>query len=263
MIAINKLGTIDLDIVECNPIVFKGRLYLMEYIRAAGPHGPSHSYYGNTTGKPYCRFRDMTTGQSFSPPFGIDWCFGCAFVENDHIAVTVTKHWGANGHYIIESDDMINWSEPRLVFASPDHGCYNSSMCKAGNKYVNALEFAKHELSPSGDLQCEMFFVESTDLVNWQPASTKVQIEGAPMLRFHDDWYFYFHIGGSYKDGFTNRVARSRDLKTWESAPAPVLKFDDDDRKIHPLSNLTSQQLEAVKSSADINVSGLEPPCDI
>ena len=131
-------------------------------------------------------------------------------------------------------------------------------MCKAGNKYVNALEFAKHELSPSGDLQCEMFFVESNDLVNWHPVSTNVQIEGAPMLRFYDDWYFYFHIGGNYKDGFTNRVARSRDLKTWESAPAPVLKFDDDDRKIHPLSNLTNQQLEAVKNSANINVSDMD-----
>ena len=149
MIKINKLGTIDLDIVESNPVVFKNKLYLMEYIRSVGPGGPSHAYYGNQTGIPYCRFRDMDNGQTFTPPFGQGWVFGCAFVENDHIAVTVTRHWGAEGHYIIESDDMVNWSDPRLIFASKDHGCYNTSMCKAGDKYVVAQEMAAHELSPS------------------------------------------------------------------------------------------------------------------
>ena len=44
---IRKLGTIDLDLVETTPIVFKGRLYRFEYVR--------ERYWAGTTGKSYFR----------------------------------------------------------------------------------------------------------------------------------------------------------------------------------------------------------------
>ena len=45
---ITKLGTIDCDLVETTPVVFKGTLYRFEYVRA--------QYSGNPTGKTYFRF---------------------------------------------------------------------------------------------------------------------------------------------------------------------------------------------------------------
>ena len=40
-----KLGTIDTDIVEATPIVFKGKVYRFEWVRK--------DYHGNTLGVPY------------------------------------------------------------------------------------------------------------------------------------------------------------------------------------------------------------------
>ena len=116
MIRIEKKGTIDLDIVESNPIIFRGRLYLVEYIRQRGEDGPSRSYHGNRFGKPYCRFRAWDDLQQFSAPFGIGYCFASAFAENDHIAVTVTERW-ADGLYCSNST-YGQLSEPRPIFRS-------------------------------------------------------------------------------------------------------------------------------------------------
>ena len=53
---IRKLGTIDCDLVETTPVVFKGRLYRFEYVRSR--------YAGNTTGDSYFRFVDHESGAS-------------------------------------------------------------------------------------------------------------------------------------------------------------------------------------------------------
>ena len=46
-IRLKKLGTFDLFIVEANPIVFKGKLWMMEYIRW---ERPDKKYRFNETG---------------------------------------------------------------------------------------------------------------------------------------------------------------------------------------------------------------------
>ena len=64
-IEIKKLGTFDPDIVEINPVVFKGKLWLMEYIRNFDK--PHHRYYANQTGDSYFRFLSLEDYRTVYP----------------------------------------------------------------------------------------------------------------------------------------------------------------------------------------------------
>ncbi len=66
-IRLRKLGTFDIFIVEANPIVFKGKLWLMEYIRW---ERPDKKYRFNDTGDSYFRFLDMGDMKTVTPSFG-------------------------------------------------------------------------------------------------------------------------------------------------------------------------------------------------
>ena len=112
-IEIRKLGTFDLDIVEINPVVFKGKLWLMEYIRNFDK--PHHRYYANHTGDSYFRFRSLEDYRTVTPSFGKGLHFGNAFVHNDKVIVTAVENWGMSRFYQMESDDLIHWTEPRVI----------------------------------------------------------------------------------------------------------------------------------------------------
>lgn len=262
MITCKKLGTIDRDIVESNPIVFKGKVYLMEYIRYHDPAGgaPSKSYHGNLLGNSYCRLRDLED-MSCSEPFGIGFCFGCAWSDGDHIAVTVTDTWGGEGFYILESDDMIHWSDPRALYVNKDLCCYNSSMCKAHGRYINLLEVGPRLKKVDCVAQNYNIFAASDDLVNWEIIPGHAPLQGWT-LRFYDQWYFLMGLQGNYQTGFTTHIFRSRDLKNWESSPQnPIFSYDGNDRIIHPLAQLDEAQKEEIASAVNINVSDVDM-CD-
>ncbi|HOG52213.1 MAG TPA: hypothetical protein PKY10_16615, partial [Lentisphaeria bacterium] len=101
-----KLGTIDLDTVETNPIVFRGRLYRFEYIR--------ERYHANVLQNSYFRFVDVETGVA-GQPFGVGLHMGNAFVWDDRVIVTAVEDWGKEHFYQLESDDLVTWTEPRLI----------------------------------------------------------------------------------------------------------------------------------------------------
>ena len=104
-VRLEKMGTIDIYITEANPIVFKGKLWLMEYIRY---RENGKRYRHNTLGTSYFRFRDMSDLGRFSAPFGKGLHLGNAFVHNDRIVVTAVENWGKSRFYQIESDDMVH-----------------------------------------------------------------------------------------------------------------------------------------------------------
>lgn len=259
MISFQKLGTIDLDVVESNPIIFQGKPYLMEYVRCRGEHGPSKTYHGNTLNQPYCRFLNLEDMKSYSAPFGIGYCFGNAWSDGDHIAVTVTDYWGGKGFYILESDDMIHWSEVRPLYLNDNVHCYNSSMCKVGNKYINALEVGPR----GGIVDCNNnynVFAVSEDLKNWEILpDARFPEPGGWLFRHFENWYFFFALLGDYQKGFTTHIFRSRDLINWEASPQnPIFQFDEADRKIHPKASFTAEQLQDIAQALNINMSDID-----
>ena len=256
-VKLSKLGTFDIFIVEATPIVFKGRLMLMEYIRWSSP---VKRYRDNDTGESYLRFRDMSDMSSFTPPFGHGLHLGSAFVDGNRVIVTAVERWGGSRFYQMESTDLVNWTKPRLILEDPRWKGYNTTMCKDGDRYVLAFELgAPRELVGK---PFTMFFAESTDLVNWKvvegAAMGRDRYTGAPMLRCFGGQFYFFHLEGNYKDGFETRVARSSDLKNWQFSPHIVLSYCKDDRKIHPAARFNAKELETIAAAENINASDLD-----
>ncbi|MBQ6596741.1 MAG: hypothetical protein IJH79_04230 [Lentisphaeria bacterium] len=242
-VKIRKNGTVEIGIVEANPICFKGRLYLFESIR---------------TGEVYCRFLEPATGWT-SPEFGHGLCMANAFVREDRIYVTAVKGSGTSRFYQLESDDMVHWTEPRVILEGPGWAGYNTSICRDGSGFLLTFELGKPE--DLVHVPFTMFFARSTDLKEWKVIPDAVFgrdiYTGGPMLRHFGDWYYFFYLDGSYEKGFRESVARSRDLKNWEWSPRnPILDFSDDDRKLH--SRFSDEEQELIRSAEDINNSDMD-----
>lgn len=252
---IRKLGTVDCDIVEANPIVWQGRLLRFEYIR---DRNAEKGYYANTSGTSYFRFVDQETGEIL-PAFGHGLHMGNAFVWEDKVYVTAVENWGKSRFYQLESSDLINWSTPKLILGNPRWRGYNTSLCRAGDRFILAFELgAPAELV---NVPFTMFFAESTDLQNyrWIPDAVfgREIYTGAPMLRYFDGFYYFFYLDGSYEDGFQTFVARSTDLKNWEwSRKNPVLTYGEEDRKL--LGEFTPSLKERIAKAENINASDMD-----
>jgi len=261
-IRLKKLGTFDIFIIEANPIVFKGKLWLMEYIRW---ERPDKKYRFNETGDSYFRFLDLADMKTVTPAFGHRLHMGNAFVADDRVIVTAVENWGKGRFYQMESTDLVHWTKPRVILENPAWEGYNTTMCKADGRYVLSFELGA-PLKEVGT-PFTMFFAESTDLKNWKLVEGARmgpdRYTGAPMLRYHDGWFYYFHLEGSYRYGFKTRVARSRDLKAWEFSPHVVLDYDPTDKMLYPVptAEFTDAEKAYIAGAKDINVSDLDM-CD-
>ena len=84
---IKKLGTIECDLVEATPVVWKGRLYRFEYVR--------QGYKPNKTGDSCFRFIDVKAGKA-TPSFAAGYHLGSACVEGG----TVYVYGDANNNWV-------------------------------------------------------------------------------------------------------------------------------------------------------------------
>ena len=260
-VRLEKLGTIDIFIVEANPIVFRGKPWLMEYIRY---RSDVKRYRNNHLGTSYFRFRDLTDLGRFSKPFGMGLHMGNAFVHDGRIYVTAVEDWGRPRFYQMESDDMEHWTEPRVILEDPEWEGYNTTLCDAGDRFVLSYELGAPKSIVGA--RYTMFFAESKDLKNWRridgASMGREAYTGAPMLRYHNGWFYYFHLrkrGATSSLGYWTRVCRSRDLANWEMSPHVVLGYDSaEDRALHPGVAFTAAEREEIANATDINASDLD-----
>lgn len=256
-VCLKKLGTYDIFIVEANPVVFGGKLWMMEYIRY---ERPDKRYRFNDTGASYFRFRDMSDMKTFTPPFARGLHMGNAFVAGDRVVVTAVEKWGGSRILQMESADLVHWTKPRAILGDPSWAAYNTTMCRAGDRYVLGFELGKP--SELVGTPFTMFFAESADLVSWKVVKGACmgadRYTGAPMLRHFGGWFYFFHLEGSYEDGFVTRVMRSHDLFDWELSPHVVLGYDPWDRMIHPRASFTEAERMMIAAAADVNASDLD-----
>lgn len=256
-IRLEKLGTYDIFIVEANPVVFKGRLLMMEYIRH---FRPDKRYRFNDTGDSYFRFREMSDMHTFTAPFGHGLHAGNAYVAGDKMIVTGVDKWGGTKVLQTESTDLVNWTKPRVILENPAWTAYNTTMCHDGERYILSYELGKPKELVGTPFT--MFFAESKDLVDWKIIDGAKMggdiYTGAPMLRHFGEWFYYFHLEGSYSEGFETRVMRSKDLFDWELSPEIVLAYDPWDRMIHPRARFTDAEKVEIAAAVNINASDLD-----
>ncbi|MFA6930249.1 MAG: hypothetical protein WCT05_07980, partial [Lentisphaeria bacterium] len=248
-----KQGTIDLGIVESNPVVFQNELYRFEYIRC-GRSG----YPDNHSGDSYFRFVRVRDN-AILPPFGKGLHLGNAFVWQNRIFVTAVEGWGKSRFYQLESDDMLHWSEPRVILEHPSWQGYNTSLCRGKEDFILTFELgAPAELV---HVPFTMFFARSKDLKQWEFLEDcsfgRDFYTGGPMLRYFSPWFYFFYLHGSYQDGFQEYVARSQNLQQWEnSALNPILSCDEADRKI--AAKFNPARIQLIHSAININNSDMD-----
>lgn len=245
-----KLGTIDCDLVETTPIVFRSKLYRFEYVR--------ERYAGNTTGDAYFRFVEHDTGLP-GEPFAHGYHMGNVFVEKNTLYVTAVDIWDGERVDIFVSQDMAHWTS-RNALVLPGYGLFNTSVCKAEDRYVLMFEVGKPP--EVAGVRFTARFAVSEDMQHWEltpPECTyaKDRYTAPHCLRYLDGHYYNFYLEAL--DGeYQQYVVRSTDLIHWELSPLnPVLKASDEDRKIaNP--NLTPAQRERVATAVNINNSDID-----
>jgi hypothetical protein len=247
---IEKLGTIDCDLVETTPVVFNGRLYRFEYVR--------RNYAGNALGDSYFRFVEHASGAP-GAPFARGYHLGNVLSEDGRLFVTATDRWDGERIDLFASRDLLNW-ESWNALDLPGYGLFNTSLCRAGDRYVLMFEVGKPP--EVAGVRFTARFAVSRDLRRWEltPPECNYAMDRytAPhCLRYLDGWYYNFYLEalpGSYEQ----YVVRSRDLVRWESSPHnPVLRASDEDRRIANPA-LTPAQRERIATAVNCNNSDID-----
>lgn len=257
---IQKKGTFDCDIVEANPIVWQDRLLVGEFIRLGRDRAgstdmryPSKTYYANEINDSYFRFYEPATGKYFGPIAPGLQMHG-AIADGGRIVVVCVEYWGGSKFYQTESTDLINWSEPRVIIDDPDMCGYNCSLCKAGDRFVLALETGA--IDEQGELYTDVIFAESKDMNEW------ICIPGArgdnppPCLRYHNGYFYAFYLLGNYQTGFETSVMRSKDLKEWIVSNKIVIGYGEKDYELAP--DFPMSEAHRVKVAKNINASDID-----
>jgi len=247
-----KHGTIDCDLVETAPVVFQGKLYRLEYVR--------NNYWNNQTGDSYFRFIDLATGKP-TESFAKGYHFGCAYAQGDTLYVAGTKQPDGGQVDLFASQDMKTWTSWNALDL-PGYGIFNTSLCKADDRYVLMFEIGKPE-----EIAGERFtalFAESKDLKTWKVLSpecnyAKDRYTAPHCLRYLDGWFYDFYLEAfSNPRRFHTYVVRSRDLIHWQSSPLnPVLEPSPEDKHIANPS-LPPEQQQRIRDGVDVNTSDID-----
>ncbi len=244
---VKKLGTIDCDMVETTPIVFKGRLYRFEYVR-------DRYYKPNKTGKSYFRFIDVETGEP-TPAFAAGYHLGSAHVEGETVYVFGVDKWGGSTMQMWWSTDLKTW-KTKTALHQPGYAMYNNSVCGGPDGYVLAIE-----LGAPPDVVGKPFttrFARSKDLLDWawtppECVHTKERYSACPAIRWLEGHYYMIYLESRPKGTYAPWIARSRDLVRWElSKLNPVLQHGPEDKMIgNP--KLTPEQRDHIAGAKNIN----------
>lgn len=248
---IKKLGTIDCDMVETTPIVFKGRLYRFEYVRT--------NYRRNKTGNSYFRFIDVESGRP-TPAFAVGYHLGSAFVERNTLYAYGVDAWGGTRIEVFWSRDLKQW-ESRPALTLPGWGIFNTSVCRGAKGYVMAFEIDKPPEETGQPFT--MRFAESDNLLDWKltPSDcvfSKDRYTACPALRFLDGFYYMIYLEARPGPTWEPHIVRSRDLVRWESSPFnPVMQFSPED-KIIANPRLSAEERERIAKSVNRNNSDVD-----
>lgn len=249
---IRKLGTIGCDVVETTPVVFRDRLYRLEYVRS------SNTNRNNRTQNTWFHFTDVYT-RTTSSPFAHDHHYGTAFADGEFMYVAASRKGSVEGDRIdiFCSSDLEQW-ERISSLAVEDRETFNTGLCKMNGLYTLLVETNR----PQG---FGLRFARSADMRSWEvlPADhifQKDRYTGGPAIYTlpEDPYYYVFYVEACPGPFYVNCAARSRDLISWEYSPYnPVLMFDEEDRKIgSPF--LTPAERLRISESWNINNSDME-----
>ena len=260
---IRKHGTIKFGTVESTPVVFRGNLYRFEYCRPAQSEALAARNPDNPNPWSSFHFIDLRTGRR-TPSFARDHHLGCAFTDGGVMyAVGVDVTWGGDTLHIFSSTDLEAWDrigELRL----PGWKIFNTGVCRSDGGYTLLMEISE-PVEEAGTHPFTFRFARSSDMIHWTLTPRdcvfqKDRYAGGPAIyTVGDGWYYVLYLEAGPGPTYTNCIARSRDLKSWEYSPLnPVLMYDPAEDKQIANPFLTEEEQKQIRDAEDINNSDLE-----
>ena len=213
---IRKLGTLDLGHGGNDPR------------RVPGPALPLRVRPTRTTTptRPAIPTSDSSTWRTgkATPAFAKGYDLGCAYAEGDAMWVFGVDNWDGENIAVFRSTDLEHWEQHKALNL-PGWGLFNTSVCKAGDRYVMAIEVGKPPQVVG--VPFTMRFAESKNLLDWKllPEAcvyTKERYSACPALRYLDGWFYMLYLearpGPSYETHLV-RSTRSDPLGTQPAEP--------------------------------------------
>jgi len=173
--------------------------------------------------------------------FGKGLGLGSAAVINNTLYVTATKDWfefGKSEVYLMTSTDLRTFSKPKLILkAAGDQKIFNSDITYD----TNAKKFViSYESQDSHSVPFTIYFLESKDGNKWEPVNDAIFGKdiyvACPTIKYLDKYYYLLFVKEEYYDpncpkckSYVAEIARSQDLKKWQTSPDQFLVADKND----------------------------------
>jgi alpha-L-fucosidase len=226
-----RTGVIKGAYLESTPFVFNDQRYRLENFRKQHetPDKPVQ-YRFHEDG---FRIRDIEKDRIISVPL-LNHYFGTALVWEDRVYVFCgylgeeEPWWHIRKIVMISSEDLITWTAPKVVLRSKDgERLFNTAVRYDGSRFVLLYETNAKPWTPFTFKYCE-----STDLKNWTPIPDAhygaEKYVGGPALYYESPWYYTLYLESMGDGCYDTQITRSKDLRTWQDAPAdrPFIAHD-------------------------------------
>ncbi|NUN97832.1 MAG: hypothetical protein HUU16_16840 [Candidatus Omnitrophica bacterium] len=205
------------NLCESAPLVWNGRLILMECVRPAG--GGELKDYA-------IRLVDSESGTELAR-FAEGYGLACGLVSGDKFHVFASRHDPAKGTWNdvthFSSSDLKKWDSKVVIEQESEH-LFNTSVTASPEGFVMAYE-SDDPTYPAFTIK----FARSTNLEEWTKIPKALfgvdRYTACPCLRHVDGYYYMLYLEHrSPRWFFETYAARSRDLVDWElSSKNPVL----------------------------------------
>jgi hypothetical protein len=199
------------EVCEAAPIVWKGRLVLMECMRPVDAGRPEQFYLS---------LRDVETGDilgRFAEGYGL----ASVLVAGDTLHAFASRRgpdgsWNDVTHF--SSQDLRHWDHGVAIQQQGEH-LFNSSVCATDDGYVMA-----YETDDSRYVPFTVKFARSRDLKTWEKVEGAIfgadRYAACPCIRYAGGRFYLMYLEHKTPQWrFETYLARSRDLKTWEPSP--------------------------------------------
>lgn len=246
---LHRLGTVDCNMVETTPFVWKGRLYRAEWVRANHTPNPEGDHF---------RIVDMRTGEA-GAPFARGWAFASATTERGTVYVYGVNPSAGPEVRVFRSRDMVTWEDSAALYL-PGWRIFNTSVCKTPDGYVMAFEIG--EPPAETGVPFTMRFARSRNLLDWVLTPTdhvfsRDRYTACPVIRWLEGWMYMIYLEDKHGT-YEPHIVRSRDLVQWEDSPLnPVMTMSPEDKRIaNP--RLTAEERTRIAGARNINNSDVD-----
>lgn len=187
------------DQMECTPFIWENTLKLLINWR-------------NLQNKTHLEIWDYATNKLISR-FAEGYNMASCLVQKNKLIIIATSPLAQKNNYIsiIETENLINFSEPLKILTKPNYILFNTSLIHDGQKFI--LSYETNEGTPF-----TIRFVESKNLIVWNEIGSVFSMyayAACPTIRYIDNNYYMWYL--AYEKGvYITKIVKSTDLINWE-----------------------------------------------